>query len=134
VHAEAIKARGAWMTGAIDPAARGRQQSDGERLKSQYQALGLNLVDANNAVEAGIYEVWQRLSTGRLKVFRTLQNFKAEYRMYRRDENGKIVKEFDHLVDACRYLINTWEKVAKVQAPSRISMAPTSAADPVAGY
>jgi hypothetical protein len=135
VHAEAMKARGNWIKGAIDPAARGRQQADGQRLKATYQALGLHLVDANNAVEAGIYEVWQRLSTGRLKVFSTLQNFKAEYRMYRRDENGKIVKEFDHLMDCKRYLINTWGKIAQVQAPQGAPIgAHSGSSDSVAGY
>jgi hypothetical protein len=62
---------------------------------------------ADNAVEAGLYEVWQRLSTGRLKVFNNLSNFRTEYRMYRRDENGKIVKKNDHLMDAARYLVMT---------------------------
>jgi phage terminase large subunit-like protein len=104
VHAAAIKARGAWVPGTIDPAARGRSQADGETLLNQYRALGLNLSLANNAVEAGIYEVWSRLSSGRLKVFKTLQNFLAEFRIYRRDEKGKVVKSNDHLMDCARYL------------------------------
>ena len=65
VHAQAIRARGDWIPGVIDPAARGRQQGDGERLMEQY----------------------------------------VELRIYRRDENGKIVKENDHAVDALRYLV-----------------------------
>ena len=105
VHAAAIRGRGEWIPGVIDPAARGRGQADGEQLLGAYIGLGLSsLTLANNAVEAGIYAVWERLSTGRLRVFRTLQNFRTEYRIYRRDEKGKIVKENDHLMDACRYL------------------------------
>jgi hypothetical protein len=105
IHAEAIKARGTWIPGVIDPAARGRAQKDGEQLLRIYQDLGLtNLTLASNAVEAGIYLVWSRLSTGKLKVFSTLQNWLAEFRIYRRDENGKIVKENDHLLDATRYM------------------------------
>ena len=46
-----------------------------------------------------------RLSTGRLKVFKTLPNWLAEFRIYRRDERGRIVKENDHLMDASRYLV-----------------------------
>ena len=133
IHAEAIKARGAWIKGAIDPAANGRQQGDGEKLMATYQGHGLNLIKANNEVEAGLYRVWQLLVTGRLKVFSTLMNFKTEYRLYRRDENGKIVKEHDHLMDAMRYLINTWDRIAAVQAPQRTST-PMGAADVVAGY
>ena len=59
----------------------------------------------NNAVEAGIFEVWQRLSSGRLKLFSTLQNTLAEFRLYRRDQKGRIVKENDHLMDCMRYLV-----------------------------
>lgn len=107
VHGEAIKARGPWITGAIDPAARGRSQIDGEQMIKLYRDLGLTLILANNGVESGLNEVWQRLSTGRLKIFSTLANTRAEYQLYRRDEKGRIVKENDHLMDAMRYLCNT---------------------------
>ncbi len=105
IHATAIKARGDWIPGVIDPGSRGRNQNDGKQILADYQAAGLNLQMANNAVEAGIQAVWERLSTGTLKVFNTLANFQIEYRMYRRDEDGKIVKKFDHLMDALRYLV-----------------------------
>lgn len=105
IHAQAIKSRGEWIPGVIDPASRGRAQADGQQLLVTYQTLGLQVSIANNAVEAGLYEVWSRLSTGRLKVFSTLQSWFGEYRLYRRDENGKIVKENDHLMDTTRYLV-----------------------------
>src|SRR5215468_5307710 len=70
IHAAAIRARGSWIPGVIDPATRGRGQRDGARLMTIYQDLGLDLHVAENALEAGIYEVWMRMSTGRLKVFR----------------------------------------------------------------
>lgn len=115
VHAAAIKARGEWMPGVIDPASRGRSQKDGEQLFTQYLHLGLSLSPANNAREAGIYEVWSRLSTGRLKVFRTLQSFLAEYRIYRRDQKGVIVKENDHLMDCMRYAVMSGIGVATLR-------------------
>jgi hypothetical protein len=105
IHASAIKSRGAWIPGVIDPAARGRGPKDGSQLFQDYIDLGLNLTAADNTVESGIYAVWQRLSGGKLKVFRSLQAWLAEYRLYRRDENGKIVKVNDHLMDDTRYLI-----------------------------
>lgn len=105
VHISAIEARGRWIPGVIDPASRGRSQYDGRQLLHEYQIGGLDkLTEADNAVEAGINEVWMRLATGRLKVFSTLVNFLAEFRLYRRDENGKIVKKMDHLMDSARYL------------------------------
>lgn len=119
VHAAAIRARGEWIPGVIDPAARGRGQGDGNQLLQNYQDLGLRLTVANNAVHAGIDTVWQRLSTGRLKVFRHLQNFLAEYRIYRRDEKGRIVKENDHLQDCCRYLCLSGIPLATIRPPEQ---------------
>lgn len=136
IHAAAIRARGEWIPGVIDPAARGRAQADGQQLLATYQNLGLKLRPANNAVEAGIYDVWERLSTGRLKVFRTLQNWQNEYRLYRRDEKGRIVKQFDHLMDATRYLIVSGRLVAIVQ-PAQTARSIIGAAgggDPTTGY
>jgi hypothetical protein len=117
IHAQAIKSRGEWIPGVVDPAARGRSQIDGERLLAIYADLGLVLSRANNAVESGIYETWQRLSTGRLKVFKTLLNFFAEYRIYRRDQKGAVVKENDHLMDACRYLVMSGIEAATFRRP-----------------
>lgn len=105
VHADAIRSRGAWIPGTIDPAAGNRGQMDGKALMHEYIALGLDLQPANNEVEAGIFAVYRRLQSGRLKVFRTLNNYRSEMRLYRRDEKGRIVKERDHLMDAKRYLI-----------------------------
>jgi Terminase RNaseH-like domain len=103
VHAAAIKARGPWIPGAIDPSARGRSQVDGRALLQMYRDLGLDVVEADPTVESGIYLLLMRMTTGRLKVFRSLQNWLSEFRLYRRDEKGKIVKENDHLLDATRY-------------------------------
>lgn len=105
VHAAAIRGKGQWIPGVIDPAARGRSQRDGEQLLQDYIDLGLRLETAVNAVEAGIYQVWERLSTGRLKVFTPLQAWLAEFRIYRRDDKGRVVKANDHLMDATRYLV-----------------------------
>jgi hypothetical protein len=93
------------MNGVIDPASRGRGQRDGEQLYENYIELGLRITKAENGVEAGLFDVWQRLSTGRLKVFKTMQHWLAEYRLYRRDEKGAIVKKDDHLMDATRYYV-----------------------------
>ena len=115
IHSAAVKARGDWIPGVFDPAANGRAQDDGQTLLQQYVDLGLNLTQADNAVEAGIYEVWTRLSSGRLKVCRSLSNWLQEFRLYRRDDKGKIVKQNDHLMDATRYLVMSGLEVAKVK-------------------
>jgi phage terminase large subunit-like protein len=105
VHAHAIQARGKWIPGVVDPAARGRSQVDGTQLIQLYRECGLSLSPAANAVESGIYQVWQLLSSGKLKVFRSLNNWLAEFRLYQRDQDGKVVKQNDHLLDATRYFV-----------------------------
>lgn len=104
VHVHGIKAVGDWIPGFIDPASRGRGQKDGSQLFADYKNLGLKISIADNGVESGLYSVWNRMSTGRLKVFKTLSNWLTEFRLYRRDEKGHVVKENDHLMDAMRYL------------------------------
>jgi phage terminase large subunit-like protein len=105
IHAEAIKAPGAWIPGVIDPACMGSGQIDGRNLMEMYRELGLDLDTAVNAVESGIFDVWERLSAAKLKVFDTLPNWLSEFRKYHRDEKGKIVKADDHLMDCTRYLV-----------------------------
>lgn len=122
IHASAIKARGEWVPGVIDPAARGRSQHDGTKLYEKYIKEGLKIAPADNAVEAGIYEVWQRLSTGRIKIFNTCTSLISEMRLYRRDEKGKIVKKDDHNCDCLRYLIMSGLKRANVYVDSLRTM------------
>lgn len=119
IHAESVKSRGAWIPGVIDPAARGRAQRDGVQLLEEYKNLGLDIEIAFNGVESGLYDVWQRLSSGKIKVFKSMSNWLYEYRLYRRDEKGKIVKENDHIMDATRYLIMSGLERAKVK-PSEV--------------
>lgn len=120
IHASAIKAKGDWIEGVIDPASRGRSQIDGKKLIQSYRELGLKLGMAFNGVESGIHEVWQRLVTGRLKIFKSCNSLKQEYRLYRRDEKGHIVKENDHLMDALRYLVMSGLAVAKTKPVQKI--------------
>ncbi len=113
-HVEGISARGKWIPGAADPAARIGNQKDGENLLDEYVGLGLKLVKANNSVETGLLSVWMRLSTGKLKVFKSLTPWFSEFRIYQRDKHGKVKKENDHLMDCTRYLVVTGLKIARV--------------------
>lgn len=117
VHAAAIRARGTWIPGVIDPASRGRSQHDGEQLLALYQEQGLNLQLADNGVESGIFNVYERLSTGRLKVFSTCAAWLEEYRLYRRDDKGRVVKTNDHLMDATRYDVVSGIPISRSNAP-----------------
>jgi hypothetical protein len=135
VHAAAIRRRGLWIPGRIDPAARGRNQKDGTRLLTIYRRLiygdedlsvGAQLLGlANNSVESGIYQELMAQQQGFLKVFRNrCPNWLAERRLYRRDEKGRIIKKNDHAMDAGRY------RTASGTGWLRAKPAPTRPVDP----
>src|SRR5215470_584176 len=106
IHAAALRSRGAWIPGLMDPSANGRDQTDGYRLMQKYRDLGLCLEGVTNPVESGILNVYERMSSGRLKVFASLPKYLDERRLYRRDERGQIVPERDQLQDAVRCLVS----------------------------
>jgi hypothetical protein len=120
IHAAGIKAKGDWIPGAIDPASRGRSQIDGKDLMNMYIDNGLKLVPAVNSVETGLYEVWEALSTGKLKVFNSCTQFLREIQTYMRDEKGHVVKKNDHVMDAFRYAYMTRD-IAETELGARPS-------------
>ena len=122
VHAAAIRSRGTWIPGVIDPASRGRSQIDGRQLLQSYKDLGLSLLPANNEVDAGITNLWHRMSSSKVKVFNTLPNFAKEFVLYRRDLKGRIIKENDHLMDCFRYIQNNLRRAKSI---SQMKSSPT---------
>lgn len=118
IHATAIKSKGPWIPGAIDPASRGRSQADGQQLIKMYDDLGLKISPAINAVDAGLYTVWEMLSTDQLKVHDTCSFLLQEMRNYHRNEKGDVVKKDDHLCDALRYAVMTRD-IAKTELATR---------------
>lgn len=120
VHAEAIRLRyppNTELRGVVDPHAGDSNAQSGKSLMQVYRKEhGLKMIPAENAVEPGIHKVWSMLTTGRLKIFSTCVNLLEEMESYRRDEDGKIVKENDHLCDALRYFVMTGLKVAKTDS------------------
>lgn len=118
VHAAALMARGAWIPGRGDAAS--REGHSKETTLSAYQARGVKLELADKSVDLGIQTVLSRLTTGKLKVFNTCQKWLDEYRMYSYDENQKVVKINDHLMDATRFGVMSGLKVATVQIQPQI--------------
>lgn len=105
-----------WIPGVIDPAAKGLGQTKGKiRYLQEYRELGLELYLADNSVDLGIMTTLTRMNTGRFKVFNTCQKWINEFRMYRRKDNGDVLKERDDLMDATRYLIMSGLRYARVQ-------------------
>jgi hypothetical protein len=106
IDAAAIRVRADWIPGVVDAGANERNEFDGHQLFQTYANLGLHLDYINNAEESGIVHVWQRMSSGRLKVFPSVSKYLEERRLYRRDEKGRIVRDRDNLQDAVRCLVN----------------------------
>ncbi len=57
----------------------------------------------SNSVEQGIYEIRQRMQSGRFRVFRGLRDFFDEFLQYHRNDKGHIVKIKDDCLDSVRY-------------------------------
>lgn len=134
VHAASVKARGEWVPGLSDPAALGRGQRDGKQLMLEYNDLGLKLIPAENPVEAGILKLYKRMTTGRLKVFKSMTQWLEEFRIYRRDDKGKIIKDFDHLMDCTRYLNNSIASVGIIKSTNQDIHFPGSGSNLTSGW
>ena len=132
----AIKQRGAWIPGCADPAARAHVSAkDGLSMLQQFNQCGLKVEMADNAIEAGLKAVETRITTGRLKVYRTLRNFAFEYGTYARDDKGRIIKRADHLMDCLRYLCMTGIYLARTKPIRRTyGFGSSGVADPRAGF
>ena len=52
-----------------------------------------------------------------MKVFKSLPQWFAEFRLYRRDEKGKV--ERDHLMDATRYLEMELLNICRTEQPRK---------------
>jgi phage terminase large subunit-like protein len=114
-HTVHIQNRGKWIPGVCDPAGGGASQSDGTSIIDRYAEHGLYLTKANNSVEAGLMEMLERMQNGRFKVFSNQASWLQEFRLYRRDESGRIVKKHDHLMDATRYALVSGLLLAKTK-------------------
>lgn len=109
--ATSIKKWGEWIPTAWPHDGYQHDKGSGLQLSSQYREAGLNMLpnhatheEGGNGVEAGIMEMFDRMQSGRLKVFSDFLDWFEEYRMYHR-LNGHIVKERDDLMAATRYAI-----------------------------
>ncbi|MFA7945199.1 terminase large subunit domain-containing protein [Pseudomonas brenneri] len=86
------------------------EKSSGEQQKKAYVDAGWQMLDVHATwadggvgVEIGLVELYERMTTGRFKVFSHLADFFDEKMSYHRDENGKIVKLNDDILSAARY-------------------------------
>lgn len=110
IHAAALKPWGVWLPWAWPRDGRRETlEGAGIALANQYRAQGLEMLyehsqfpDGSVSVEAGLLDMLTRMEGGKFKVFRHLNDWFAEFRLYHR-KDGKVVKENDDLMSATRY-------------------------------
>jgi Terminase RNaseH-like domain len=115
-HAAALRAWGKELRWAW-PRDGNRETLEGAgiALAAQYRDQGLNLLhefshyvegtgQKSVSVEAGLMDMLNRMQSGRFKVFKHLNDWWEEFRLYHR-RDGKVVKEGDDLMAATRYAI-----------------------------
>ena len=109
IHAAAIRPWGEWIPCAWPHDGLQHDKGSGLQLAALYREQRLNMLaqhatheDGGTGVEAGVMEMLDRMQTNRFKVFRHLEEWLGEFRLYHR-EDGMIVKERDDLISASRY-------------------------------
>lgn len=110
VHAGALVPWGKDLPWAWPHDAFQHDKGSGEQIAQLYRMHGLKMLeqhaqftdDRGNGVEAGLFEMVDRMQTARLKVFAHLNDWFEEFELYHR-KDGKVVKERDDLLSATRY-------------------------------
>lgn len=112
VHAASIRPWGEWIPVAWPLDGKQTEKGTGEQVAQIYRKQGLNMISEHaqfpdkrgRSVDDGLTEMYERMVTGRLKVYRTLTNWFEEFRMYHRID-GHVVPINDDLMCATRYAI-----------------------------
>jgi phage terminase large subunit-like protein len=111
IHAAAIRPWGVWIPVAWPHDGYQHDKGSGDQLSALYRGHGLNMLaehatheEGGHGIEAGVLDMLERMQTGRFKVFRGLEDWLQEFRLYHRDK-GIIVKERDDLLAATRYAL-----------------------------
>jgi phage terminase large subunit-like protein len=109
MFAASVRPWGEWLPWAWPHDGLQHDKGSGEQLAAQYRAQGLRMLpqratfeDGSFGVEAGVADMFDRMQTGRLRVFSHLADWFEEFRLYHR-KDGLIVKAGDDLMAATRY-------------------------------
>ena len=113
-HVDAFKTRGEWIPIAWPHDGMQREKSSGEPLAAQWKAKGANMMPESaryddesggpQPTEPVVLEIDERMRTGRFKVFKGLEEWFREKRMYHR-KDGLIVREHDDIMAATQYAV-----------------------------
>lgn len=114
-HAAAIRRRGPWIPVAWPHDGMNRDKGSGIELAEQYRSAGVDILPfsaryddekgGGQPTEPVVNDILERMRTGRFKVFRSLNEWFEEKRMYHRNDRGVIVRERDDLMAATNYAV-----------------------------
>lgn len=118
-----LKMGGDWIPFVYDNSSHKQNDIDGRKLITLYQESGIRYgVAADKSPgsrELGIQTVLQRMQRGQLFIFKTMPKILTEFRMYARDDQGRLRKGNDHYLDALRYLIMNGLGIARTKTQSQ---------------
>jgi phage terminase large subunit-like protein len=113
-HAHAIRTRGKWIPVAWPHDGMNREKTGGRTLAEAYRLHEVNMlgmsaryqsrVGGPQPIEPIVLDMYERMRTGRLKVFSHLTQWFEEFRSYHR-KDGRIVARKDDLLKASMYAI-----------------------------
>jgi phage terminase large subunit-like protein len=150
LFAATVKPWGEWLPWAWPHDGLQHDKGSGEALATQYKTQGLKMLKdrathppapnkeegtGGNGVEAGLMEMLDRMQTGRLKVFRHLNDWFEEFRMYHR-KDGKVVKLDDDLMSATRYamMMKRFAVINQAAKPRERGRSARTVLDETVGY
>lgn len=134
VHVPAVKPWADWLPWAWPHDGLQRDKGSARPLAEQYGDLGLKMLpepatyeDArSNGVEAGLMDMLTRMQTSRWRVFRHLNDWFGEFRLYHR-KDGLVVKEADDLMSASRYALMMLRHAKVKPRPIELHLPPAGA-------
>lgn len=116
IHVEAIKTRGSWIPGGLDPHEAVKPRDTGETVHSYFQSNGLELTAAKGDPDALRIRIRAMLDSGSLKIMDNCRGVIEERRTYRYDSKdpNKIERnQEDHRMDALMYGICVFDSISQ---------------------
>lgn len=119
MHVEAIKNRGQWIPGSIDPHEAVKPRDTGETVQTYFESQDLQITAAKGDPDALRMRIRAMYETGALKIMDNCTGVIEEIRTYRYDQNdpNKIARgQEDHRMDAKMYAICVFDSIAQSYA------------------
>ncbi len=116
IHTDAIKQRGSWIPGGIDPHEAVKPRDTGESVQTYFEANDLHLTAAKGDPDALRIRIRAMYDAGSLKIMDNCTGVIEELRTYRYDKNdpNKIERhQEDHRMDAKMYALCVFDNIAQ---------------------